>query len=54
MKLRELAADLAKQRQANDVKGKRPLIEEPSNEQVMEKVNNDVAVNFNQEELDEM
>ncbi|KAI3452401.1 hypothetical protein Pfo_009066 [Paulownia fortunei] len=54
MRLKELAADLEKQRQENDVKGKRPIVQEPSNEQETEKGNDEVAVSHNQEELDEM
>ncbi|KAK6155170.1 hypothetical protein DH2020_009418 [Rehmannia glutinosa] len=50
MRLKELAADLEKQRQENDVKGKRPSIEVPSNE----KGNLDGPVTYNQEELDQM
>ncbi|KAL3624214.1 hypothetical protein CASFOL_033030 [Castilleja foliolosa] len=45
MRLKELSADLEKQRKDNDVKGKKPMIEVPSN---------DVPVSYNQEELDEM
>ncbi|GFQ04377.1 DNA repair protein uvh3 [Phtheirospermum japonicum] len=45
MRLKELAADLEKQRKDNNVKGKKPISEVPSN---------DVPVSYNQEELDEM
>ncbi|KAK4417739.1 DNA repair protein UVH3 [Sesamum alatum] len=54
MRLKELAADLEKQRQENDIKGKRPIIQEPNILQNTEKGNDDAAVNYNQEELDEM
>lgn len=54
MRLKELAADLEKQRQENDIKGKRSIIQEPCNEQETQKRNDDVAINYNQEELDEM
>ncbi|KAL0343969.1 UNVERIFIED_CONTAM: DNA repair protein UVH3 [Sesamum angustifolium] len=54
MRLKELAADLEKQRQENDTKGKRPIIQEPNILQNKEKGNDDATVNYNQEELDEM
>lgn len=54
MRLKELAADLEKQRQENDIKGKRPIIQAPNILQNTEKGNDDAAVNYNQEELDKM
>ncbi|KAL6551505.1 hypothetical protein OROGR_007659 [Orobanche gracilis] len=56
MRLQELAADLEKQRRENVIKGKKPIMEVEvlSNEKEMEKGNSDVAVNWNQEELDQM
>ncbi|KAL0450637.1 UNVERIFIED_CONTAM: DNA repair protein UVH3 [Sesamum latifolium] len=54
MRLKELAADLEKQRQENDTKGKRPITQEPNILQNQEKGNDDAAINYNQEELDEM
>ncbi|KAL6520301.1 hypothetical protein OROMI_032481 [Orobanche minor] len=54
MRLQELAADLEKQRRDNVVKGKKPIMEVLSNEKDTEKGNSDVAVNCNQEELDQM
>lgn len=46
MRLQELAADLKKQRDENDIKGKRTV--------ELESVNDDVASSFRQVELDEM
>ncbi|CAA0828495.1 DNA repair protein UVH3 [Striga hermonthica] len=56
MKLKELAADLEKQRQENDVKGKKPILDTPSNEKEKEKekVNSNVVASQTQEELDAM
>lgn len=54
MRLKELAADLEKQRQEGDPKGKRPIIEEPCNDQETQKGNTNASINYNQEKLDEM
>ncbi|KAG8384799.1 hypothetical protein BUALT_Bualt04G0156000 [Buddleja alternifolia] len=52
MRLKELAAGLEKQRQENDIKGKRPIIEEPNHEHHTERGNDDMGTSYNQEELD--
>lgn len=54
MRLKELAADLQKQRQENDIKGKRPVIPEPGNEPGEQKQDDGEAASRQQEELDEM
>lgn len=53
MRLKELAKDLEKQRQSNDVKGKK-AVEEPSTVQETGKGNGEGAMSLNQEELDAM
>ncbi|KAH6816104.1 hypothetical protein C2S51_020924 [Perilla frutescens var. frutescens] len=52
MRLKELTANLQKQRQENDIKEKRPDIPEPGNELGKQKQGDDVAGSFNQKELD--
>ncbi|KAL8471410.1 hypothetical protein ACS0TY_028897 [Phlomoides rotata] len=54
MRLKELAANLEKQRQEGDPKGKRPIIEESCNVQETQKGNTDASICYNQEKLDEM
>lgn len=54
MRLKELAADLEKQRQESDPKGKRPIIEESCNDQERQKEKADASISYNQEKLDEM
>lgn len=54
MRLKELAADLQKQRQENDIKGKRPVMPELGNEQREQKQGDGEAASRQQEELDEM
>lgn len=55
MRLQELAADLKKQRQENDIKGKKAVelesVNEPGNKL---QGDDDVASSFRQVELDEM
>ncbi|XP_051140397.1 DNA repair protein UVH3 isoform X2 [Andrographis paniculata] len=53
MRAKELAANLEKQRQENDAKGKRPIIDESTNAHNTEE-GNDAGVNYSQEQLDEM
>lgn len=55
MRLQELAADLKKQRQEIDIKGKKPVELEPGNELGKKKQgDDDAAASCRQEELDEM
>ncbi|KZV55876.1 hypothetical protein F511_15726 [Dorcoceras hygrometricum] len=54
MRLKELAADLENQRQKNDAKGKKVIIEEPNMEHNTQKENDELRKSLSREELDEI